>query len=130
MEFSGLSSPLRNSDRMIRATRNKMIGLIAACCAALLLYSCGNQGQPSFSDTSTSGEIWIGVDDSYKLLFDTEVDVFQSLYPNSRIHIISGSETQLMRLLNADSIRLAIMGRKLTDAEKESFTKRNSSVTD
>ncbi len=131
MEFSGSSGQLKNSNCVnTRTIWSKRVRAACAGLAFLATASCGNQGQRTFSDTATSGEIWIGVDDSYKLLFDTEVDVFQSLYPNAKIHIIHGPEPELLKLLNADSIRLAIMGRTLTENEKEAFTKRNSSVTD
>jgi phosphate transport system substrate-binding protein len=70
------------------------------------------------SETTTSGDIKIGVDDAYQLLADTEIATFQSLYKYSKINPIYATEDSILKLFMADSIRLMITSRQLTQNEE------------
>jgi phosphate transport system substrate-binding protein len=72
-------------------------------------------------DTPTSGSITIAVDESLKPLFDTEVDTFMGLYKRANIKVIYTSEAEAMTQLLLDSVRLAIVTRKLESEEIETF---------
>jgi phosphate transport system substrate-binding protein len=76
------------------------------------------------TETTTSGNIKIGVDDAYKLLADTEIATFQSIYKYSTINPIYATEDSILKLFMADSIRLMITSRKLTQNE-EAYLKEN-----
>lgn len=85
-----------------------------------LLAGCGQQGR-SHTDTSTSGEITIGSDDSYKPMIDSEAQVFQSLYDKATIHVKYEPEDSLFSDLMHDSVRLIVAGRQLTKQEEAYF---------
>jgi phosphate transport system substrate-binding protein len=76
------------------------------------------------NETTTRGDIKIGVDDSYQLLADTEIATFQSLYKYSKINPIYATEDSILKLFMADSIRLMITSRKLNQNE-EAYLKEN-----
>ncbi len=70
------------------------------------------------NETTTRGDIKIGVDDAYQLLADTEIATFQSLYKYSKINPIYATEDSILKLFLADSVRLMITSRKLTQNEE------------
>jgi phosphate transport system substrate-binding protein len=72
-------------------------------------------------DTPTSGSITIAVDESLKPLLDTEVDTFMGLYKRAHVKVIYTSEAEAMRQLLLDSVRLAVITRKLESEEIETF---------
>lgn len=76
------------------------------------------------TETTTSGDIKIGVDDAYKQLADAEITTFQSIYKYSTINPIYATEDSILKLFMADSIRLMITSRKLTQNE-EAYLKEN-----
>lgn len=82
---------------------------------------CGqNANEPT--DTSTTGTIHIYADDGYKPIIDAEIDVFQALYPDAKIHAHYAPEDSVMKaFLSSDSIRLAVVARKLTKQEENYF---------
>jgi phosphate transport system substrate-binding protein len=88
---------------------------------AVILTSCGSASDALTQESTTRGNIRIGVDDSYKLLLETEISTFQSLYPNAKINATYGSEGNLMDLLMKDSLRAIITSRELTEQEKVYF---------
>ena len=53
---------------------------------AIFTHSCRNpMGQQPIKEAPTQGNIRISVDESFQLLFDTQLYTFQSLYENARI---------------------------------------------
>jgi phosphate transport system substrate-binding protein len=76
------------------------------------------------NETTTRGDIKIGVDNAYQLLADTEIATFQSLYKYAKIKPIYATEDSVLKLFLADSIRLMITSRKLTQNE-EAYLKEN-----
>ena len=75
-------------------------------------------------DTPTSGQIKIGVDESLRPLFEAEVDTFMSLYQYSSILPRYGSEPDIIDAFLKDSVRLAIITRKLTQEESDVLAKQ------
>jgi phosphate transport system substrate-binding protein len=97
---------------------------ILACAAFTAIFSsCGNNGKAPL-DTPTSGTITIGVEESYAPLMDTEIYTFGALYKNAHINPYYKPEAEIVQDLLDDSIRLAVIGRDLTDEEKEYFKKK------
>ena len=99
---------------------------IFICLWALFAVSCKTatvKDEPS--DTPTSGEIAVLLDESYQLLFDTEVYSFEALYPNAKVHCLYGTEEKAIDDLLKDSIKVAVLGRPLTDEEKAIFKRHN-----
>ena len=86
-----------------------------------ILFSCGGGPSGKIEETTTRGNITIASDESYKPLVDAEVFVFESNYKYAKVKPIYTSEGDALELLKNDSVRLVIMSRKLSDAEKQYF---------
>jgi phosphate transport system substrate-binding protein len=74
-----------------------------------------------YTDTSTSGEIIIAADESCSLLVDAEANAFQNAYKDAKLNIRYTSEVDAFRLLLADSVRMIVVSRKLSEAEKKNI---------
>ncbi len=91
-----------------------------------ILFSCnGPNGIPEPTDTPTSGDVNIVVDESYSMLFDTELYTFQSLYKNAHVHAKFLPEDQSLQALMTDSAKVAVINRPLNAEEKKQFEARN-----
>lgn len=78
-----------------------------------------------YTDTPTSGKVSISIDESYSLLFDTQIYTFEALYPNAKVIAKFKPEQEaLIDLLN-DSSKVAVLNRMLTDEEKAKFKAAN-----
>jgi phosphate transport system substrate-binding protein len=111
--------------------KNKFI--LALSIAVILSLLTGCIGQKATDETTTRGNIKIAVDESYKLLMDTEVFTFQSLYPDAKINAIITNEFDAVNLLLQDSVRLIVISRQLTKAEDDQlkskqFIARNTKI--
>ena len=85
---------------------------------AHFLFSCNNAPLRE-TDTPVSGKINIAVDESYQPFISQEVEVFNSIYTEANISAIYVDEnTAIQNLLN-NSVRLAVLNRKLTEEESK-----------
>jgi phosphate transport system substrate-binding protein len=85
--------------------------------------SCKSYNEKLLStETATRGDIKIAVDESYKLLADSQIATFTSLYRYAHLTSINASEDSVLSLFLADSVRLMITSRKLT-ANEEAYLK-------
>lgn len=94
--------------------------VLGAVCLPFLS-GCGNSTQPTESDTLTSGTIRIAVDETFRPIMEEELQVFHALNWEATIRPVYASEVEAMKLLLADSVRLAITTRQLTEAELAYF---------
>lgn len=95
---------------------------IALSVVLLLLFSgCGNKPKPGEDDTLISGTITIAVDETFRPIAEEELQVFHALTPDATVHPVYCSEVEAMKLLLADSVRLAITTRQLTRQEMAFF---------
>jgi phosphate transport system substrate-binding protein len=69
-------------------------------------------------DTTTSGTIKIAVDESLKPLIEAAIDAFEGTYRDAHVEAIYTSESDAINLMLADTARLAIVTRKLTQDEQ------------
>ena len=63
------------------------------------LFAC-NTATNEPTDTPTSGEVNIVVDESFQQLFDTEIYTFHSLYQNAKVNALFLPETDALQRLN------------------------------
>jgi phosphate transport system substrate-binding protein len=75
-------------------------------------------------DTPTTGEINIGVDESFQPLFMAEIDGFGILYKRAKLNATYKSEGEVLQDFLKDSFRLAVVSRELNEAEKAEFKKQ------
>lgn len=103
--------------------RNQITNLLLLACTAFLLSSCWD---PKSQQSTTKGTAKIGVDETFRLLMDTEVFTFKSHYPEALIEPVYAPEGELIDLLKSDSLRLLIIGRSLSKEELEFFASKKS----
>ena len=86
----------------------------------LTLGSCADRDKKGqLLDTPTSGSIKIAVDESLKPLLQAEVDAFEATYNLAHIKVDYTSEQKAIQDLLHDSVRLAIVTRKLYPIERK-----------
>jgi len=101
--------------------------------ALLILDGCaGNAGKEL--DTPNSGTINISVDESFKPIIDSEIEVFEALNPKAKIIAHYKSEADCLRDLATDTgTRMIIITRGLTeplDLQKVMAVKNSQAVID
>jgi phosphate transport system substrate-binding protein len=106
----------KNWMRILFATVSMVV--VAAC-------NSGSTSNGEEKDTPTSGTIHISVDETYKPLLDSEIKVFQSLYPKTKIIADYKPEADCFKDLFNDSARMIIVTRELKEEEKAYFQKEN-----
>ncbi len=84
------------------------------------LISCQDNKQ-LLTDTPTSGEITIVVDETYRPIMDSEQMVFQSHYPKAKINIIYKPALDILKDIDNDSIRMLITSMPLDSGLFQKF---------
>ena len=100
-----------------------MTRLIIYPLIAITVLSCNSKSSGP-TDTPTSGTTMISVDESFRPIIDSEISVFESIYPQAGIFVNYCDEVEALNLLLRDSVRAAITTRTLTPVERESFESR------
>jgi ABC-type phosphate transport system substrate-binding protein len=91
----------------------------------LVLTACNRNPNKVIEENATHGNIKIGVDESFTLLAEAELYVFQSIYQHARITPLYKPELEVLDDFMNDSIRMMITARKLTDSEVEFLKAKN-----
>jgi phosphate transport system substrate-binding protein len=93
-------------------------------CLALLCNACVERDKNGkVLDNPTSGSVKIAVDESLRPLLETEVDTFEGTYTYASINVTFTSENEAIEALMKDSVRLAVITRKLNKDEADVFAK-------
>ncbi|MBL7883808.1 MAG: substrate-binding domain-containing protein [Bacteroidia bacterium] len=90
-----------------------------------LFYACGGPQNAERTDTPTSGEVNIVVDESFARLFDTQIYTFESIYKNAKIFAKYLPEDQALERMINDSCKVVVMCRDLTENERKQFEQKN-----
>ena len=85
---------------------------------------CDWKGKDSDQETILKGTSTILVDETLTPIIEDQVAVFESEY-NAKINVLPMSEAEAVRSLVADSAKIIILSRKLSDAENRVFASRN-----
>lgn len=80
------------------------------------------------SETTSTGEIYIGIDVTMASVVQQLVDGFHLEYPEAKLNVVVGTEDELVPLLLSDSLRLVVMSRDLRPAEAAPLRKRSLRV--
>jgi phosphate transport system substrate-binding protein len=99
----------------------KQTTLNAAYFFLLLLFTACNVAQDKNKDSITSGQLKIGVDDSYSLMMDSQIFTYTHLNKYAAISASYQPETDVMRDLMNDSVQAAVVGRELNAEELAYF---------
>ncbi len=104
----------------------KKLKNIFAGLGMLVLFSCGENAVVQNTESTTSGTIHISVDESFKPVIDSHIQVFQSQYPDAHVIVHYKPEAECLRDLNVDSIRMVIVTRGLDQNEEQTLRERLS----
>ncbi len=107
----------------LRINSNKINLAIIITAFVLIVFSgCnGNKNVRTDLDTDVSGTIHISVDESFKPVIDSQIQVFEALYPNAKIIAEYKPEAECFRDLIKDSTRMIIVTRGLTPEEEKFY---------
>ncbi|MBU6341955.1 MAG: substrate-binding domain-containing protein [Bacteroidetes bacterium] len=75
-------------------------------------------------DGPTTGKLTVMVDEGYKPIVETSIDVFDSIYRLAKIDPLYVSEGEAINTLLKDSVQVIIITRKLNETELSYFKKR------
>jgi phosphate transport system substrate-binding protein len=89
------------------------IGLI------MIIAACGNYDRTK--ESISAGNLKLGVDVSYQLMMESQIEVFEEFYSNAHVKAQYLPETEVINLLLKDSIQAAVINRRLTDEELKMF---------
>ena len=101
--------------------------LFLSLSALFLFYSCDRR-KITRTDTETSGYAVIAVDECFSPIINEELAVFTGLNPEAKITPIYTGEHEVFNLLVADSVRLIIAPRELTEQEKNEIERKKLSI--
>jgi phosphate transport system substrate-binding protein len=86
---------------------------------ALLFNSCNSQTEQSGDEeTLEKGTIHISADESFKPVIDSQIQVFESSYPDAKIIAHYKPEAECLKDFGVDSIRMVIATRGYTESEE------------
>jgi phosphate transport system substrate-binding protein len=99
------------------------------CIPIVLFFSCHEKNKyGKVADTPTTGEITIVADESLKPIVEAEIETFNALHKNANIKVIYLPEAEaITAMLKEDSLKLAVVTRKLT-AEERKYLMETSKV--
>ncbi len=101
-----------------------LLRLIYASASALFIFlmvGCKGQGQRADLDTPESGTIHLSVDESFKPVIDSQIQVFEALFPKAKIIAEYKPEAECLKDLIKDSTRMIIITRGLTPQEEKFY---------
>lgn len=94
---------------------------VLAAFGAIIFSGCHGGYDRTDLDTENSGTIHISVDESFKPVIDSQIQVFEALHPKAKIIAEYKPEAQCFRDLIKDSTRMIIVTRGLTDDEEKFY---------
>ncbi len=75
-------------------------------------------------DTPTTGTLRLMIDEGYRPILETSMDVFDSIYSLAKFEPVYTSEGEAMAALLRDSVQVVVVTRKLTGEELKYFNSR------
>jgi phosphate transport system substrate-binding protein len=119
MEFIGHSGFLKNNPTM---NKIKIAGL--SFIFVLALQAC-KQKPATYNDTISEGNAKFAADESFEPIIDAENYIFKALDPKAQPEILYKPESDVVRLLLQDSVRVAILSRQLDSDELKTLRIKN-----
>ncbi len=85
----------------------------------IILISCNQSPNYTYDETPTRGDIKIGVDESFRLLLDTEIFTFSAIYKYAKITPLYKNEYEVVNDFMNDSVKTIVTATKLTENQME-----------
>jgi phosphate transport system substrate-binding protein len=102
----------------VRFIYNSLASIILG--SLILLSGCKSpMGAQPLDETPTRGKIKISVDESFQLLFDTQIYTFHSLYPDAKITVQYKPESDVLDDFMNDSVRTVVLTSDLSQSNKD-----------
>ncbi len=95
--------------------------IIHAVLVMIIFSGCSGGNVRTDLDSETTGTIHISVDETFKPVIDSQIQVFEALNPKAKIIAEYKPEAQCFRDLVKDSTRMIIVTRGLTDDEEKFY---------
>lgn len=110
--------------------RHSLLYPLALSFGVSLLFGCnssenGSAKPEKSDDTATSGAITIAVDESLRPAISAVIDAFNVAYPKAKVTANYMEEQTAVDQMLADSARLAVVTRDLTEAEQKQLAQQN-----
>lgn len=100
----------------------RVIFSMGICTVAILVFSgCHQESARTDLDNNESGTIHISVDESFKPVIDSQIQVFEALHPKAKIIAEYKPEAECFKDLIKDSTRMIIVTRGLTPEEEKFY---------
>lgn len=87
----------------------------------MALLGCTGSHTRTDLDTPETGIIYISVDESFKPVIDSQIQVFEVLFPGAKVIAHYKPEAECLKDLILDSIRMVIITRGLTEQEEKFY---------
>lgn len=87
----------------------------------VIINSCNGPNERTDIDSPAKGVINISVDESFKPVIDSQIQVFEALYPNAKVNATYKPEAECLKDLIKDSTRLIIVTRGLSETEEKFY---------
>jgi phosphate transport system substrate-binding protein len=113
--FQNIRSNTLRKLKMIRGNYLRSGILYCSLISIIFAQSCNSGGTRKTTESPTSGNIKISVDESFQPLIDTEVFTFTSLYQRAKIKPEYKPEFDVVTDFMNDSVPLMVTSRKLSD---------------
>ena len=98
--------------------------LTALASGWLLLAGCQSNNGAGGTDTATSGNVAVAVDETFAPIMQAQVDTFGKLYPEAHVKLRFEPEENVMVDLLNDKVKVAVVARELNAEEIASFVKQ------
>ena len=98
--------------------------IVAALC---LLTACGSKTTKTL-DYLKSDDVYVAVDETFRPITDELIDLFGKKHPEAAMYPTYMSEDSVVRMLCADSVRMIIATRRLSDNEQSIVRTHNLKV--
>ena len=108
--------------------KNRIIALTLMVFVLFTFQACKQNKSGKDTDTKDSGEALFVSDESFAPILDQEVYIFKNNYPKAKPTLAYRSESDVIKMLIADSSRFGFLARDLSADERNAITSRNLTV--
>ncbi len=109
-----------------RPTRTTLSALLLAMCLLPGCYTDRSKGtSEDATDTPTSGNVGIGVDETFAPILESQVDTFQKLYTDAHLKVSYQPEDNVFLDLLNDKVKAIVVARDLNAEEQAALKKQD-----
>ncbi len=103
--------------------KNNTITYLTAVVLLFILSNSACTSAPTIADTTTSGTVKVGIDESFQSMMNAELEIFHDNNPNATIKTMWQPESKCIEDLLIDSVRSIVIGSQLSSKDSLRFIK-------